>query len=55
VIEGALHLFREGAADFADCLHAGLCSAAGQAPLLTFDRVAARLAQVELLRKDALR
>ena len=48
-VERALHLYREGAAEFADCLHAGLCGAAGRSPLLTFDKQAARLASVELL------
>jgi predicted nucleic-acid-binding protein len=48
-LEHALHLYRQGRAEFADCLHAGLCAAAGQAPLLTFDAVAARLPQVELM------
>ncbi len=48
-LERALHLYRQGRADFADCLHAGLCGAAGQAPLLTFDAQAARLPQVELI------
>ena len=48
-LERALHLYRSTAAGFADCLHAGLCSAAGRAPLLTFDEKAARLQQVELL------
>lgn len=48
-LERALHLYRQGRADFADCLHAGLCAAAGQAPLLTFDAQAARLPQVELI------
>lgn len=42
-LEHALHLFREHSADFADCLHAGHCSAAGVTPLLTFDRRAMRL------------
>ncbi len=49
-IERALHAWRRGNADFADCLHAGLCSAAGQSPLLSFDLRAARLAGIELLR-----
>lgn len=48
-LEHALHLYRQGRAEFADCLHAGLCAAAGQAPLLTFDTLAARLPQVELI------
>ena len=41
-IERALHAWRNGSADFADCLHAGLCLAAGHAPLLSFDVRAAR-------------
>ena len=48
-LERALHLYRQGRAEFADCLHAGLCAATGQAPLLTFDAKAARLPQVELI------
>jgi predicted nucleic-acid-binding protein len=48
-LERALHLYRFGSADFAECVHAGLCSAAGWLPLLTFDEKAARLAGVELL------
>ena len=46
-LERALHVWRQGSADFADCLHAGLCAAAGRAPLLTFDEKAARLAGIE--------
>ncbi len=48
-LERALHLYRRGRAEFADCLHAGLCSAAGRASLLTFDALAARLPQVRLI------
>ena len=48
-IEWALHLYREGIAEFADCMHAGLCSAAGRAPLLTFDQKAAKLPGVQLV------
>jgi predicted nucleic-acid-binding protein len=48
-LERALHLYRQGRTEFADCLHAGLCAAAGRAPLLTFDAQAARLPQVELI------
>ena len=48
-LERALHLYRQGVAEFADCMHAGLCGAAGKSPLLTFDEKAARLAEVELL------
>ncbi len=48
-LERALHMYRLGAAEFADCLHAGVCGAADRAPLLTFDERAARLPHVELL------
>lgn len=48
-VERALHAFRQGPADFADCLHAGLCAAAGHAPMLTFDAKAARLGDVTLV------
>jgi predicted nucleic-acid-binding protein len=47
-VERAVHAYASTAADFADCLHAGLCAAAHRAPLLTFDRLAARLPQVQL-------
>lgn len=48
-LERALHAYRQGPAEFADCLHAGLCGAAGRAPMLTFDTKAARLPDVRLL------
>ena len=48
-LERALHAYRLSGADFADCLHAGLCAAAGRVPLLTFDEKAARLAGIELI------
>ena len=48
-VEHALHAYRMGNADFADCLHAGACWSAGKAPLLTLDAKAARLADAELL------
>ena len=48
-LERALHLYRQGAAEFADCLHAGQCAAVGRAPLLTSDERAAKLPTVELL------
>ncbi len=37
-LEAALHLYREGAADFADCLHIALAAEAGELPLWTFDK-----------------
>jgi predicted nucleic-acid-binding protein len=48
-LEQAIHRYRLGSAEFADCLHAGVSSAADRAPLLTFDAKAARLADVQLL------
>lgn len=48
-LERALHLFRQGNAEFADCLHAGECASADRAPMLSFDAKAARLPGVELL------
>lgn len=49
-IESALHNHREATADFADCLHTGLSSAASRGPLLTFDVRAARLPGAALLK-----
>lgn len=48
-LEQALHLYRQGTAEFADCVHAGICAAAARTPLLTIDRSAARLPNVEML------
>lgn len=48
-IEKAMHTFRQSNADFADCLHAALCSDARRSPLLTFDAKAARVADVRLV------
>jgi len=48
-VERSLHSYRQGVADFADCLHAGLCAAADRAPLLTFDTKASRLEGSQLL------
>ena len=47
-LERALHLYRQGVAEFADCLHAGICGAADRSPLLTFDEKAARLPEIQL-------
>lgn len=48
-LERALHAYRNNTADFADCLHAGLCGTQDRAPMLTFDAKAARLDGVQLL------
>ena len=42
-------LDRQGAADFADALHLALGFCAGQQPLWTFDKAAARLPGARLL------
>lgn len=48
-LEVALQLYREGAADFADCVHVALAAQAGEQPLWTFDRRAARIQGARLL------
>lgn len=48
-VEQALHLYRQGSAEFADCLHAAECTSAERAPMLSFDCRAARLPGVQLL------
>jgi predicted nucleic-acid-binding protein len=48
-LERAVHLYRQGTTEFADCLHVGQCGVADRTPLLTFDERAARLQNVELL------
>lgn len=49
-LEVALQLYREGSADFADCLHIALASEAGERPLWTFDKGAAKVIGAQLLR-----
>jgi predicted nucleic-acid-binding protein len=51
-LEVALHLFRKGSADFADCLHVALATQAGEQPLWTFDKGAAKLGGAQLLSKE---
>lgn len=48
-LEVALQLFRTGSVDFADCLHAALATQAGEGPLWTFDKVAAKVSGAQLL------
>lgn len=48
-IEMALHRYRRGRADFADCLIAVSATAAGCGKTVTFDRIAARDAGMELI------
>lgn len=42
-LEVALQLYRNGPADFADCLHIALAAQAGEVPLWTFDKRAAKV------------
>lgn len=49
-LEVALQLYREGSADFADCLHIALAIQAGEQPLWTFDMGAAKVGGAQLLR-----
>jgi len=49
-LEVALQLYREGSADFADCLHIALATEAGERPLWTFDKGAARVTGAQLIR-----
>ena len=48
-MEVTLQLYREGLADFADCLHIALAAQAGEQPLWTFDKGAAKVAGAELV------
>jgi predicted nucleic-acid-binding protein len=48
-LEVALQLFRKGSADFADCLHVALATQAGESPLWTFDKDAAKVSGAQLL------
>jgi predicted nucleic-acid-binding protein len=49
-LEVALQLHREGSADFAGCLHIALATEAGEQPLWTFDKGAAKVIGAQLLR-----
>jgi len=48
-LEVALQLYRNSAADFADCLHIALVAQAGESPLWTFDKRAAKVGGAQLL------
>ncbi|MFO1217094.1 MAG: type II toxin-antitoxin system VapC family toxin [Burkholderiaceae bacterium] len=52
-LEVALELYRGTAADFADCLHVALAAQAGEPPLWTFDRNAAKVSGAQLLRRQS--
>jgi predicted nucleic-acid-binding protein len=49
IIQSAVHLYRLGSADFADCLIASSARAAGCSRTVTFDRRAARDTGMELI------
>ena len=49
-LEVALQLYREGSADFADCLHIALAAEAGEQPVWTFDKRAAKVSGAQLIR-----
>lgn len=48
-LEVALDLYRHSTADFADCLHIALAAQAGERPLWTFDKAAAKVGGASLL------
>lgn len=48
-VEHALHYYRRSRVDFAECLHLGCAAATGRLPLMTFDRLAARVEGVRLV------
>ena len=48
-LEVALVLYSQGAADYSDCLHVALASAAGEQPLWTFDKAAAKVDGARLM------
>ena len=49
-VEIALELFRNHAADFADCLHIALAHRAGHSPLWTFDKTAGKVVGAKILK-----
>ena len=48
-LEQALHYYRRERVDFAECLHLGCAAAAGQLPLMTFDRRAGKVDGITVL------
>ena len=48
-LEVALHLYRSGSADFADCLHIALAAQAGELPLWTFDKRAGEVSGAQAI------
>jgi len=52
-LEVALDLYRETAADFADCAHVSLALQAGEQPIWTFDKNAAKVPGAQLLSRQS--
>mgnify|MGYP000210970423 CR=1 FL=1 len=50
-VQGVEIEFRNGSADFADCLHVALATQAGEQPLWTFDKGTAKVSGAQLLAK----
>ncbi len=48
-VEAAVEQYQRRTADFADCLHAALAGQAGEQPLWTFDKAAAKVEGARLL------
>jgi predicted nucleic-acid-binding protein len=48
-LEVALLLYKDGSADYSDCLHIALAVEAGEQPLWTFDKVASKVDGARLL------
>lgn len=48
-VEWALRQYKDAATDFSDCLHAALAGQAGEKPLWTFDKAAAKVDGAQLL------
>jgi predicted nucleic-acid-binding protein len=50
-LEVALLLYKDGSADYSDCVHIALAGEAGEQPLWTFDTRAAKVPGAQLLAK----
>jgi predicted nucleic-acid-binding protein len=50
-LEVALDLYRNKPADFADCVHIALAAQAGEQPLWTFDKAAAKIPGAQILQR----
>jgi predicted nucleic-acid-binding protein len=50
-VEVALHLYKDGSADYSDCVHIALAAQADEQPLWTFDSKASKVPGARLLTK----